>query len=137
MKLGNIAIRNLKRNSKRSLLSISATAIATYSIVFMFSFINGLANDMKDIAFNYTTGEILVRNREFDEKSFSLDRAVDNYKEVITLLNSNFPLLELSPRLKFPASVFDPKDPDRIYSSFGVAVDFESEINFLKLNDKS
>ncbi len=36
MKLRGIAIRNIKRNNKRSLLSITATAIATYAIVFMF-----------------------------------------------------------------------------------------------------
>ncbi len=101
MKLRGIAIRNIKRNNKRSLLSITATAIATYAIVFMFSFIGGLADDMRNVSFNYSTGEVLVRSKEFDEKSFSLDRAVDNYKDVVSLLSNEFPNLEISSRIKW------------------------------------
>lgn len=136
MKLYSIALRNLKRNKKRSILSITATAIATYAIVFMFSFINGLEDDMRNIAYNYNTGEVLVRHKDFDEKSFSLARAVDNYTEVLKLINSSFPDMDVSPRIKFPSTVFDPKDADRSYTSFGVAVDFTTETEFLKLEEK-
>lgn len=136
MKLSGIAIRNIKRNKKRSLLSIIATAIATYAIVFMFSFIGGLGNDMRDVAFNYNTGEILIRNIDFDEKSFSLNRAVDNYENVVNLVHKEFPTLEISPRIKFPSTVFSQTDPDKSYVSYGVAVDFETEESFLNLSDK-
>lgn len=136
MKLSGIALRNIKRNKKRSILSITATGIATYAIVFMFSFIGGLENDMKDVAYNYSTGEILIRNIDYDEKSFSLDRAIDDYKNVVALLRREFPRLQLSPRIKFPSTVLDRSDPDKSYISFGVAVNFKTEESYLNLSDK-
>lgn len=136
MKLYNIALRNLKRNRKRSILSISATAIATYAIVFMFSFINGLEDDMRKIAYNYNTGEILVRHKEFDDKSFSLARSIDRYEDVLQIIERRYPELEVSPRIKFPSTVFDSEDIDKSYTSFGVAVDFDTEVTFLQLEDK-
>lgn len=136
MKLRNIAIRNIRRNDKRSILSITATAIATYCIVFMFSFIGGLGEDMKNIAFNYNSGEILIRNIDYDEKSFSLDRAVDSYESVVSLVRENFPEIEVSPRIKFPSTVFDKEDYDKSYVSYGVAVDFNTEQDYLELGDK-
>ncbi len=136
MKLRKIAIRNLKRNSKRSLLSITATMIATFSIVFLFAFIGGLTLDMEDIAVHYVTGEIQIRHIDFDDKSFSLDRAIDNYKDVLALLEKELPGAEFSPRIKFPSTVFDKEDYDKSYISFGVGVDFESEESYLGLTDK-
>lgn len=136
MKLTNIAIRNIKRNKKRSLLSMISTTLATMFIVFMFSFINGVIDDIKNIAINYNTGEILIRNVEYDDKSFSLDRAIDNYKEVITLISRTLPEAELSPRINFPSTVMDRKNYDKSYVCFGIGVDFETEYNFLKLEDK-
>lgn len=133
MKLTQIAVRNIKRNKKRSVLSVTATAIATFAIVFMFSFIGGFRKDIMDIAFNYVSGEIQVRHREFDTKSFSLERAVDNYEEVVEYLKIQLPDAELSPRLKFPSTVFE---GDKSYICFGVAVDWESEESFLGLKDK-
>ena len=136
MKLSKIAVRNLKRNKKRSLLSITATAIATFSIVFLFAFIEGLSKDMEDIAVNYLTGEIEIRNIDFDDKSFSLDRAVDNYTDVLVVLQKEFPNHEYSPRIKFPSTIFDKEDYDKSYVSFGIGVNFESEEKYLGLKDK-
>lgn len=133
MKLTGIAIRNLKRNRKRSLLSITATAIAAYAIVFMFSFIGGMEKDMQDISYNYSSGQILVRHRDFDEKAFSLDRAIDDYREVLVVLDNLLPETEKSPRIRFPSTVLD---GDKSYSSFGVGVDFAYEKDYLNLDDK-
>ncbi len=136
MKLRNIAIRNLKRNKKRSMLSVTATAISTFAIVFLFAFVGGLSKDMEDIAVHYVTGEIQVRHIDFDEKSFSLDRAIDNYKDVLALIKREYTNVEISPRIKFPATVFDKENYDKSYVSFGVGVDFESEESYLGLKDK-
>lgn len=133
MKLTDIAIRNIKRNKKRSILSFTATALATFAIVFMFSFLGGFGKDIRDVAFNYNTGEVLIRHIDFDEKSFSLDRAVDNYKEVLKILERDYESLSFSPRINFPSTVLD---DDKSYISFGVAVDFSNEESYLNLSDK-
>ncbi len=136
MKLTKIAIRNIKRNKKRSLLSMIATAIATFGIVFMFAFIGGMFKDMEDISVHYVTGEVQVRHIDFDEKSFSLDRAIDDYVKVLDVLKKEYTYVEFSPRIRFPSTVFDKKDYDKSYVSFGVGVDFESEESYLGLADK-
>ncbi len=133
MKLRGIAVRNIKRNTKRSILSITATAIATYAIVFLFAFIGGLSKDMEDIAFNYNIGEILIRSKKFDDKSFSLNRAVDDYERVLESVKSEFPELEYSPRVKVPATILN---GDKSYVAFGDGVDFKTESSYLKLNEK-
>ncbi len=133
MKLRNIAFRNIKRNKKRSILSIISTAIATFAIVFMFSLVEGMEMDMKDMSYNYDTGQIQIRNKKVDEKVFSLDRAVDNYREVVALIENELPYFEISPRLKFPSQVIK---NDKIFTCFGVGVEFDREVEFLKLKDK-
>lgn len=133
MKLYSIAIRNIKRNKKRSLLSIIATAIATFSMVFMFAYVEGIMVDMQNLAFNYDSGEVQIRNRDFDDKIFSLDIAVDNYVDVLDMLEKEFDGLELSPRLRFPSQVIA---GNRTYTCFGVAVDFDREVDYLDLEEK-
>ncbi|QEN04628.1 ABC transporter permease [Thiospirochaeta perfilievii] len=133
MKLAKIAFRNIKRNKKRSILSIIATAIATFSMVFMFGYIEGMKVDMRDISFNYDSGEVLIRNRDFDDKISSLDRAVDGYKSVITLIERNYPDFLISPRLRFPSQIIK---GERTFMSFGIAVDFAREVEYLDLKEK-
>lgn len=133
MKLGKIAFKNISRNRKRSILSIVSTGISTFAIVFMFAYIEGMTNDMEDMAFNYETGQIIIRNREFDDKVFSLDRAVDNYIELLEVINSEIPGLTISPRLRFPSTILD---GDRSHVCFGIAVDFDLERSYLDLDDK-
>ena len=133
MKLAKIAFRNIKRNKKRSLLSIISTGLATFFIVFMFAYIEGIKLDMRDVSFNYDSGEIQIRSKKFDDKIFSLDRAVDDYEQVMELISQEFPYLSIAPRLRFPSQVLK---GDRTYVSFGIAVDFEKEREFLDLDDK-
>lgn len=133
MRLTGIAVRNIKRNKKRSLLSITATAIATLVIVFMFAIVGGLRLDMKNIAHDYNTGQVLVRNSSFDEKVFSLDDAVDGYKEVLNILESENENLSFSPRIKFPSTIIK---GEKNFQVMGLGVDFISEHNFLRLEEK-
>lgn len=131
MKLYRIAIRNIKRNGKRSILSITATAIATFAIVFMFAYIEGITLDMQNVAFNYDSGEIQIRNKNYDDKIFSLDMAVDDYKSIMDFMERSYPEMELSPRLRFPSQVIR---GNKTFTSFGIAVDFKRERSFLNLD---
>ncbi len=133
MKLGRIALRNINRNKKRSLLSVLSTAIATFAIVFMFSFIAGMVKDMKDMSFNYETGQLVIRIKDYDDKVYSQDLAVDNYKSVLSLLIQEYPDYQYSPRLKFPSTVLD---GNRTIICFGVAADIDRETDYLDLDDK-
>lgn len=133
MKLSGIALRNVKRNRKRSTLSILSTGIATFAIVFLFAYMDGMTDDMKDMAYNYNTGEIVIRNKMFDEKVFSLNRAVDNYTGLLSKLADKYPDFLFSPRINFPSTVLD---GDRSYQCFGLSVDFQLEREYLNL-DKS
>ena len=67
MKLSIIALRNITRNKRRSLLSGIAIAISTLIIVFMFSLIEGMKADMSRNIFTYVSGHIRVRNAEYEQ----------------------------------------------------------------------
>jgi putative ABC transport system permease protein len=133
MKLGHIAVRNIKRNRKRSILSIIATALATFTIVFMFAYLEGMMNDMRNVSFNYDSGQILIRHIDWDDKVVSLNRALDNYKSIISLLQKSNPEYIISPRLEFPGTIFD---GDITYICSGVGVDFNLEEEYLSLEDR-
>ncbi|RKX92122.1 MAG: ABC transporter permease, partial [Spirochaetes bacterium] len=67
MKLSKIALRNIRRNTKRSILSATAITVATMAIVFMFALINGMILDMQWNITSYITGEIRLHNRAYDK----------------------------------------------------------------------
>lgn len=132
MKLSGIALRNVKRNRKRSILSVLSTGIATFAIVFLFAYMDGMTEDMKDMAYNYNTGEVVIRSKMYDEKVFSLNRAIDNYKGLLSNLSEKYSEFLFSPRINFPSTVLD---GDRSYQCFGLSVDFDLERKYLKLDD--
>lgn len=67
MNLSRLALRNIRRNTKRSILSATAITIAALTIVFMFALIHGMILDMEWNITSYITGEIRLRNREYDK----------------------------------------------------------------------
>ena len=67
MKLTSIAMRNIMRNLRRSLLSGIAIAVSTMSIVLLFAFVQGMIDDMAMNIKSYSTGEIRIRNEAYSE----------------------------------------------------------------------
>ena len=130
MKLYRIALRNISRNRRRSLLSGSAVAVAGCAIVFFFSFLTGVVNDMEDNLWTYVTGAIRVRNAGFDkyERLNPMHLAIPGYEDLIAEIEEDPAVTAVSPRINFPGRV--PVDGETKVNVLGVGVDFEREVGY-------
>ncbi|MFO8064246.1 MAG: hypothetical protein R6V29_06380 [Spirochaetia bacterium] len=89
MKIASIALRNVFRNGRRSLLSIIAIAIAAFAITMLFSIFEGIKVDVRHNAWNYETGEIRIRNADFDryEHLNPVHYVVPDYERLVDRLS--------------------------------------------------
>jgi hypothetical protein len=115
MKLGRIAMRNISRNRRRSLLSGSATAIASMSIVLFFSLAAGMIGNLEDNMAAYVTGHLRILNREYQENELinPLHLNIEGYKAIAEELRA-YPGIEAFPRgYRFPPLSTAPMIPTR------------------------
>ena len=130
-RLLHTAIRNISRNKRRSLLSGIAIGVAAMSIVLMFSLIAGMSADMEFNLKKYYTGEIQIKNIDFEEyERFNPIHLTVDYKEVSEVLDNNPDVVFWSARNTFPASLYI---DGTNFGAVGVGVDFKKEaeqINF-------
>ena len=61
-----IAVRNIRRNRRRSLLSMTAIAVAAMAITLMFSLLEGMKRDLAGNLHTYVSGEVRLRHRDYD-----------------------------------------------------------------------
>ena len=132
MKLSKIALRNIRRNTKRSILSATAITVATMAIVFMFALINGMILDMQWNITSYITGEIRLHNREYDKNEMvnPVFLNIRNAEEKIEKINSLPDTTIAVPRIPFYAVVYK---NDKSFNIKGVGLDFEKEREFQDL----
>jgi len=129
MKLSTIAARNILRNKRRSILSIGAIALAAMSIVFLFSFLEGMKNDLADNLQSYYTGEIRVRHKDFGTYEYlnPLHLRIENYEDIVKEIEINDAVKTVAPRIRFPAGVYRSGE---MYRAFGMGVDFQREKSY-------
>jgi putative ABC transport system permease protein len=133
MKLYKIAVRNIFRNKRRSLLSGSAIAIAGAAIVFLFGFFGGMLNDMQDNLWTYMTGAVRVRHADFDkyERLNPIHLAIDDYENVVADIEDDPAVIAVSPRIKFPGRVpIGGIGSDEKANILGMGVDFTREVDY-------
>lgn len=134
MKLAQIAYRNISRNRRRSILSGTAIAVATMSIVMLFSFMGGMMDDMKENTLTYRTGHLRIRNREFAkyERLNPSHLVVRNGEDLMGQLENRPEVESLSPRINFIGAY---SREDKLYSINGTGVDFKREETFQNTSD--
>src|SRR6056297_1527154 len=67
MKLLNVAWRNIGRNRRRSVLSLSAIAVAAMAITLLFALLAGMEADLSSNLINHYNGEVRVRHESYGE----------------------------------------------------------------------
>jgi len=128
MKLPVIAFRNIGRNSRRSLLSGAAIAVATLVIVFMFSAIEGIKVDVARNIHTYVSGHIRIRNQEYEryEKLNPLHLGIPDYRTVVSKLERGDDTRLALPRIRFFTAVYQ---EEANYRGVGIGLDFERELD--------
>ena len=126
MKLTAIAFRNIARNRRRSILSGTAIALATFAIVFMFSMIGGMKGEVAKNAYIFESGHIRIRHAEFDkyENLNPLHLGVPDYHNVVSEVEKVENVRLVLPRIRFFSAIYREKES---YKGMGLSVDFARE----------
>lgn len=133
MNLALVAFRNISRNRRRSILSGTAIAVATMSIVLLFSLMGGMMDDMKQNTLTYRTGHLRIRNMEFGkyERLNPSHLVVEKGEAILQTLEGDDDIVMLSPRINFLGAY---TRDDKLYNVMGTGVDFQKEEAFQDLS---
>jgi putative ABC transport system permease protein len=127
MKLWRIALRNVARNKRRSLLSGSAITVATLSVVLLFSVLGGMLGDVVATALTYDSGHVRVRHAEYGryETLNPVHLAVTDAGTVVERLQELPQVTGVLPRVRFAGAIYREQ---RNHGAFGLGLDFAREI---------
>ena len=134
MKLSKIALRNINRNKRRSLLSGSAIAVAAASIIFLFALLDGMETDLADNIQTFYTGTIRIIHSDFEKnkKINPMHLTVKDPDKIIEITKRINPDIQVSERISFPARIYI---GSRYFNAMGIGVRFPDEIGFQKIED--
>jgi len=126
-----LALRNIFRNLRRSLLSASAIAVSAMSIILLLALVEGMEVDMRDNLIAYYTGEVRIRSSEYErwQRYNPLHLSLDD-EALTTLLEGMDDVWAASGRISFSASLYQ---GDRSRPVLGMGFDFEREGAFSNL----
>ena len=128
MKLWRIALRNVARNKRRSLLSGTAIAVATLAVVLMFSLIAGMLGDTVSIALTYDSGHVRVRHAEYGryESLNPVHLAVTGAAATQAQLEGLPEVAAILPRVRFGGAIYR---EEQNHGVFGIGLDFAREVS--------
>lgn len=126
-----LAVRNITRNLRRSLLCAFAIAVSAMAIVLLFALIDGMEADMRDNLVKYYTGEIRIRSSGYaeHERYRPLYQSLD-YATITAVLDRMDEVAASSGRIEFPLSIYL---GERSRPAVGLGLDFEREHAFSNL----
>lgn len=134
MKLSHIALRNIFRNGRRSLLSILAVALAAFAITFLFALFEGIKDDIMINAFRYESGEVRIRHSEFEKYEYlnPIQYTVEDYAALLPGLEALPGVSYVSPRINVNSAAFI---DDRQIPAVGLGLDIEREIRNMNIDE--
>ena len=133
MKLARIALRNIGRNSRRSILSATATAIATMAMVALIAYVNGLSADMNRNLADLVTGHVQVRAADYErfEQLNPLHLRVQRFRYLLARLHAEPYLPVATARLSLPVGIF--RGEENVGAQV-MGVDVERERAFMQVD---
>ena len=131
MKLINVAFRNISRNRRRSLLSGIAVAVASMSIVFLFALVQGMKDDMGRNLATYFTGEVRIRNAQYEEyERYNPMHLTVDWESIDRALAQREDVTSYVPRVTFPSAFYVNGGN---HPALGLGADFAREAEFQDL----
>ena len=85
-----LAWRNIWRNSRRTLVIITAVFIGVWSMVFLSAFSRGMVNSMLENGKSVLVGDIQIHHKNYREDP-SIDKSMEQSDMIRSLLKSNLP----------------------------------------------
>ena len=133
MKLARIALRNIGRNRRRSILSATATAIATMSMVALAAYINGMRLDMQANVSDFVTGHVQVRHKDYAryERLNPLHLRVERPTDLLARLDADPDVAASVARLPLPVGVFRGEETS---GAMAIGMDMQRESRFMRVD---
>ena len=138
MYLFKMAIRNVNRNRRRSMLALTSVALSIMVITFFRGFAGGMLKSIVKNSTKNETGHIRISTREFHEKArfMPVTENITNPEDIITMIknnkNINKDLLLITERINFGV-LLNNKGNNR--SAMGLSGDPEIEKDLLLLQN--
>ncbi|HAK47074.1 MAG TPA: ABC transporter permease [Spirochaeta sp.] len=130
-RIAQTAFKNISRNKRRSILSGAAIAVASMSIVMLFAIIGGMSKDMEANLRNYYTGDVNIRNVDYEEyERFNPVHLTFNIDDAENVLAKIEGVDSWVPRTTFPTNMYIGGSN---YGALGVGVDFSREAEYADL----
>src|SRR3972149_1310595 len=96
-----IALRNLWRNSRRSLITVATIAVGLAGVIFLWGYIDGTNRQMVTNITRFLSGDLQVQGQGYlDEMSF--DNFLEDGPAVESLIRSARAVDRFTPRIVFP-----------------------------------
>ena len=131
-KIVRTALKNIKRNMRRSILSGVAIGVASMSIVILFSLIAGMKADMASNLQRFYTGEIRVRNARYEEyERYNPIHLTVDWNSARRVLEKDDEIRMFVPRTTFPSSIYIKGNN---FGAVGVGADFALERKYQDLD---
>jgi putative ABC transport system permease protein len=128
MKLIHVAFRNISRNRRRSLLSGIAIAVASMSIVFLFAMVQGMRDDMAQNLATYYTGEVRIRNAQYEEyERYNPIHLTIDWQRIDQALAQRSDVTAYVPRITFPSAFYVNGGN---HPAVGIGADFSREAEY-------
>lgn len=129
-----LAARNLRRNTRRSLLTMSAVLVAAGALVFAFAYIGGLLDNVVDTYARIQTGHVRLTAPGYVERErfLPLHMNVPYLSELMPVIRSHPAVSGAVPRIR-TAALVDGGDSNRPAMVWGI--DLEREADYLRPAD--
>ncbi len=133
MKLARIALRNIGRNRRRSILSATATAIATMSMVALAAYINGMRLDMQANVSDMVTGHVQVQHKDYAryQQLNPLHLRVERPQELLARLDADPDVAASVARLPLPVGMFRGGETS---GAMAIGMDMQRESRFMRVD---
>ncbi len=94
-----IAIRNIIRNKKRSLITISAVGFGLGALIFIWAFVEGAHKQMIENYTSYLTSHILIHRKGYQQKN-NLETYIEIPRNILSFLQQRPEIAAFAPRVK-------------------------------------
>ncbi len=129
--LARLAWRNAQRNTRRTLLTVSAIAVAVAAVTFAQSYVTGVLGNFLDTYARTETGHVRIRADGYTarERFMPLHMNVRGLSQLLPAIRNNSAVVEAIPRIR-TAVLVDGAGSNRPGMLLGI--DLEREVGYLK-----
>ncbi len=120
-----LALKNISRNKRRTILSALTIFIATIAVIAFLSMENGMIQDMKNNAINHSSGNINIKSKLYEEhkRVMPLQFYIPSTTEKIDKIMSLDGVLSVSRKTSVPVSIWM---GERNENAIATAIDFSN-----------